>query len=67
MGHSLGRILSKNIVITIIMVAVSIVLWLLKINIIAYIIFVLFDFMMLLYLYRQIIVKNLYKILNGGN
>lgn len=67
MGHSLGRVLSKNIFITIIMVAVSIVLWMLKINIIAYIIFVLFDFMVLLYLYHRIIVKNLYKILNGGN
>ncbi|SFR93964.1 hypothetical protein [Anaeromicropila populeti] len=67
MGHSMGRVLSKNIFISIIMAASSIVLWLLKINVIAYIIFVVFDFIVLLYLYHRIIIKNLYKILNGGN
>lgn len=67
MGYSLEKILSKNIFLTIIMAATSIALCMIKISIIAYIIFVIYDFIVLLYLYHKIIVKDLYKILNGGN
>ncbi|QAA32238.1 hypothetical protein [Clostridium manihotivorum] len=65
-GYSAIKILNANIITTVIMIAGSIVLYILKINFIYYLLFIAYDLIMLLVLYRKIIVNDLYKIINGG-
>jgi putative ABC transport system permease protein len=65
-GYHLLRILKANIVTTIILMSVAIVLYILKVNILIYLLYILYDLITMIYLYKKFIVKELYKVLNGG-
>ncbi|QUG41262.1 hypothetical protein KD050_18600 [Psychrobacillus sp. INOP01] len=66
-GYHLLKNLRANFVLIIFMIGISIVLYILKVNIFIYLLFILYDLVSMLYLYKKLIVKDIYKVLNGGN
>lgn len=66
LGYSIYKNLSLNIVTTIVLIGIAISFYILDINIIIYLLFVLFDVITLLYLYRKLILNQVEKVLNGG-
>ncbi|MEK3988499.1 hypothetical protein [Robertmurraya sp. FSL R5-0851] len=66
-GFGLLKNLRANLVMIFLMFSVSIALFVMKINIIIYLLYILYDLLSMLYLYRKLIVKDVYKVLNGGN
>ena len=66
LGYSTISILFHDMITSIFLLIVAIGLALLGVDIKCYILFVALDFILLFYFYYKIIVKDLYKILNGG-
>lgn len=67
LGYHPLKNLRANILITIVLVFISIPLYVLNVNIIIYLLFILYDLTMMLYLYKKLIVHQLDKVLNGGH
>lgn len=66
-GYHLLKNLRANLVMIIFMIGVSSVLYILNVNIFIYLLFILYDLASMLYLYNKLIVKDVYKVMNGGN
>lgn len=66
MGYSNGRIVAQDIGTTLLLCCLIPILTCLKIDVASYGLFILLDFVMFVYFYKNIIVKDLYKIMNGG-
>lgn len=66
-GYHLLKNLRANLVMIIFMIGVSSVLNILNVNIFIYLLFILYDLASMLYLYNKLIVKDVYKVMNGGN
>lgn len=66
LGYHTINILKQPIITIIMLLIVGIGLSYLGVNPISYILFVIIDFIFLCYCYYKVIVKDLYKILNGG-
>ncbi|MEK5147957.1 hypothetical protein MKX53_13140 [Psychrobacillus sp. FSL K6-4615] len=66
-GYHLLKNLRANFVMIIFMIGISIVFYILKVNILIYLLFILYDLVSMLYLYKKLIVKDIYKVLNGGS
>lgn len=65
-GYSMYKNLSSNIITTMVLIGVAISFYILDINIYIYLLFIIFDVITLLYLYRNLILNQLEKVLNGG-
>lgn len=66
-GYHLLKNLRANLVMIIFMIGVSSVWYILNVNIFIYLLFILYDLASMLYLYNKLIVKDVYKVMNGGN
>ncbi|PMC36291.1 hypothetical protein CJ195_15905 [Bacillus sp. UMB0899] len=67
LGYHILKNLRSNIIILLFMIIVSIALYIFNVNIFIYLLFILYDLVSMIYLYKKLIVKEIYKVLNGGN
>lgn len=65
-GYSVINILSQELVVQGVMVVMAIALYFFNLNIVIFIGFIMLDFIMMLYFYNKVIVRDMYKIMNGG-